>query len=86
MEFTPESQPDFEREWKALFNEAKKVFQLDHSRTQHGFGHWLQVEKNVVPTIGVCWDADRLDLPRVGTRPTSDRMSTPYGKQCCAGK
>jgi uncharacterized protein len=28
------------------------------------------------PTIGVCWDADRLDLPRVGTAPDVDLMST----------
>lgn len=28
------------------------------------------------PTIGVCWDADRLDLPRVGTRPRPELLST----------
>lgn len=161
MKFTSESQPDFERELQALFNEAKKVFQLDRSRTQHGPTHWQQVERNVImlaektsgcdlevarrfailhdcrrenesadpkhgaraaefalelftkgmlrldsarlvilkfalehhngglvsgdPTIGVCWDADRLDLPRVGTKPYSDLMSTQHGKQCCGG-
>ena len=28
------------------------------------------------PTIGVCWDADRLDLPRVGITPDPARFST----------
>ena len=32
------------------------------------------------PTIGVCWDADRLDLPRVGIIPNPDLMSTKAGK------
>lgn len=29
------------------------------------------------PTIAVCWDADRLDLPRVGIRPRSMFFNTP---------
>lgn len=33
------------------------------------------------PTIGTCWDADRLDLPRVGINPMSRFMSTPAGKR-----
>lgn len=28
------------------------------------------------PTIGVCWDADRLDLPRIGIMPSVRYMST----------
>jgi uncharacterized protein len=32
-------------------------------------------------TIGVCWDADRLDLPRVGIIPMPRLMSTPAGKR-----
>jgi uncharacterized protein len=35
------------------------------------------------PTIGVCWDADRLDLPRVGITPAAALMSTAAGKQAC---
>ena len=31
-------------------------------------------------TIGCCWDADRLDLPRVGIRPGREFMSTPLGQ------
>jgi hypothetical protein len=32
------------------------------------------------PTIGVCWDADRLDLPRVGITPNPNLLSTQAGK------
>jgi uncharacterized protein len=28
------------------------------------------------PTVGACWDADRLDLPRVGIRPEARLLST----------
>lgn len=34
-------------------------------------------------TIGACWDADRLDLGRVGIRPDARYMSTEYGKTHC---
>ncbi|MFC4426985.1 HD domain-containing protein [Deinococcus navajonensis] len=40
-------------------------------------------EKGMVsddPTIGACWDADRLELPRVGIIPHPRQMSTPTGK------
>lgn len=33
------------------------------------------------PTVGVCWDADRLDLPRVGVTPIAILMSTKVGKE-----
>lgn len=33
------------------------------------------------PTIGTCWDADRLDLGRIGAVPSADFMSTPFGKE-----
>jgi hypothetical protein len=32
------------------------------------------------PTIGVCWDADRLDLPRVGIMPDVNKFSTQAAK------
>lgn len=34
-----------------------------------------------IPTIDVCFDADRLDLPRVGIRLNPDRMATEYGRE-----
>jgi len=36
---------------------------------------------NSDPTIGVCWDADRLDLPRVGIAPDASLLSTEYAKK-----
>lgn len=33
------------------------------------------------PTIGVCWDADRLDLTRVGIIPNPELLSTKSGKK-----
>lgn len=33
------------------------------------------------PTIGTCWDADRLDLGRVGVIPAAGFMSTEFGRQ-----
>lgn len=32
------------------------------------------------PTIGCCWDADRLDLPRVGINTNAKYLSTEHGK------
>ncbi len=36
------------------------------------------------PTIGACWDADRLDLGRVGIVPSADFMSTGIGREMVA--
>ena len=36
------------------------------------------------PTIGTCWDADRLDLGRVGKNPEARYMSTEEGKRRAA--
>lgn len=33
------------------------------------------------PTIGTCWDADRLDLGRVGIIPHPEFMSTAFGRE-----
>jgi uncharacterized protein len=33
------------------------------------------------PTIGACWDADRLDLGRVGIKPEASYMSTEVGRK-----
>ena len=32
------------------------------------------------PTIGACWDADRLDLARIGMTPKAEFMSTTLGR------
>ena len=49
---------------------------LKYAMTHHNNG---QVSDD--PTIGVCWDADRLDLPRVGTMLDAALMSTRYGRE-----
>jgi len=36
------------------------------------------------PTIATCWDADRLDLGRVGIQPQADYMSTEFGREIAA--
>jgi uncharacterized protein len=36
------------------------------------------------PTIGTCWDADRLDLGRVGIIPHTKFMSTDFGREIAA--
>jgi uncharacterized protein len=37
------------------------------------------------PTVGVCWDGDRLDLTRLGVRPRPELLSTVAAKQRVAG-
>jgi uncharacterized protein len=38
------------------------------------------------PTIGTCWDADRLDIGRVGMTPSAQYMSTGAGKEMVASQ
>ena len=54
---------------------VKQTRMLFVACTSHSLGH-----VTYEPTIGVCWDADRLDLPRVGIRPHPSKMSTDTGK------
>jgi uncharacterized protein len=41
-------------------------------------------ERHEDPTIGTCWDADRLDLGRVGVIPSTEFMSTDFGRDIAA--
>jgi uncharacterized protein len=45
-------------------------------------GH-TEVESHDDPTIGTCWDADRLDLWRVDITPDPDQLCTIAGKNRC---
>ena len=38
-----------------------------------------QIASNI--TVATCWDADRLDLPRVGITPDPDKMGTAPGRR-----
>lgn len=49
---------------------------LIHACTWH-----TEEPSNTDPTIGTCFDADRLDLGRVGIIPDSEYMSTEFGRE-----
>jgi len=49
---------------------------LHYACTWHTAG-----EHHSDPTIGACWDADRLDLGRIGVRPDPRRMSTALARE-----
>jgi uncharacterized protein len=60
-----------------LFNISGEHFELlRYACTWHTHGR-LSDE----PTIGTCWDADRLDLGRVGRQPEARYMSTEFGRE-----
>ena len=52
---------------------------LSYACTWHPHG-----EVSDDPTIGTCWDADRLDLERIGCRPVAQFMSTEFGRKIAA--
>ena len=51
--------------------EGDEMELLDEALRYHSDGY---IEADI--TIQVCWDADRLDLGRVGTKPTPSRLCT----------
>ncbi len=60
-----------------LFELSDAHFELLHyACTWHTHG-----ELSEDPTIGACWDADRLDLGRVGITPSPRYMSTRLGRR-----
>lgn len=63
-----------------LFDIPDDAFELlRYACTWHTDGHH---HKN--PTVGTCWDADRLDLGRVGIIPSPQFMSTAFGREIAA--
>jgi HD domain-containing protein len=52
--------------------DAFQLAELEDALARHADG-----ERSELPTTGVCWDADRLHLPRVGTTPRRELLSTP---------
>jgi uncharacterized protein len=63
-----------------LFDISDEHFELLHyACTWHTHGRLSDQ-----PTIGTCWDADRLDLGRVGTVPKAAYMSTQFGREIAA--
>ena len=62
--------------------------ELDEGQIQlldYAIRHHVDGKVSNDPTIGTCWDADRLDLGRVGTIPTEWLMSTARGKELARG-
>ncbi len=60
------------------------VFSLDPKRfglLEHAIRHHTSGLVSEDPTIGTCWDADRLDIGRVGITPTPEYMSTDCGRE-----
>ena len=72
----------------------------EYAKTLHGVAYDLQNDRFELlyyacvwhtegehhddPTIATCWDADRLDLGRVGMVPDPDFMSTDFGREIAA--
>jgi uncharacterized protein len=56
-------------------NEEKRL-ELCEALANHDRG-----ETTTNPTIGCCWDADRLDLGRVSIEPDPEVMSTAAGRE-----
>lgn len=51
----------------------------------HSISHWERVcHRTGNPTIDACFDADRIDLMRVGIIPNPKRMTTMRGAFCAA--
>ena len=61
-----------------------KLFELDDTRMEMLVEACFWHERGRVSgdeTIGTCWDADRLDLPRVGVQPSANYLSTAAAKR-----
>ena len=63
------------------------VYALDRNRFEllkQDIRHHTSGHASPDPTIGTCWDADRLDIGRVGITPSDHYMSTAAGKDIAA--
>lgn len=66
---------------KALFDKGKlPLTELQLKTLLYACDYHNDGTTSSDPTIGVCWDADRLDLPRVGIAPEAKYLSTDAGK------
>lgn len=78
----PEHGPKAAEFAKKLFDEGKIRITQEQMDKLYKACHSHQLEKlNDDPTIGTCWDADRLDLVRVGEIPNVEYFSTEYGRE-----
>jgi uncharacterized protein len=76
--------PDHGRRGGALARELRRLVPLSEVQLdllQEACDDHADGLVSADPTIGVCWDADRLDLPRVGITPDPTLLSTAAGRQ-----
>lgn len=60
---------------------ARSMLELEHDRIELLADTCTRHDKGFVsddPTVGVCWDADRLNLWRVGIKPKPSLLSTAH--------
>lgn len=73
-----------ERAARYAENLRGRLFHLDDDRfslLHHACRRHAHGEVSTDPTIGACWDADRLDLGRVGMVPNPTFLSTEMGRR-----
>lgn len=66
--------------FKIRYSLLKELSDRQFFVLQEAIGYHNKPSTSDDPTIGCCWDADRLDLPRVGINPSAKYLSTDYGK------
>ena len=73
--------PDFRMQVPFLETLNLRQFEL----LRYAIRHHVDGKVSDDPTVGTCWDADRLDLGRVGITPDPKYMSTKRGKELARG-
>lgn len=73
--------PDHGRRAAAWVRANKADFPRIYDQLVYALEGHADGEVTSRPTAGLCWDADRLDLPRVGVTPDPRMMSTAAGKR-----
>jgi uncharacterized protein len=81
-EFTDEGHGERGAEFaKWLRGELFELEDAELAALTFACAHHTEVRISDDPTIGTCWDADRLDLGRVGIIPDARFMSTEFGRE-----
>lgn len=69
---------------RTLLGEAFEMPEAEFARLEEACVGHTDGLHHADPTIGTCWDADRLDLGRVGIVPHARFMSTALGREIAA--
>jgi len=76
--------PDHGRRAAAFAKENRDLIELDDSNFEtliYALANHADGPTSDDPTIGACWDGDRLDLGRVGIEPRREQLSTDVAKE-----